>query len=266
MKHPEHNHRFDTTDRALGAPMSSPHSRMKRLALALSTACIPLAATAAASFPAAHHAPTAPSIWVVQNCSDHDPNSLRDIVQNPAYAQSGDIVDLTHLPTSCGLADSVITLDSEIAIAQDNLSLIGPARGQGSVTISGGGVSRVLNHAGAGTLDISDLRISQGYYQTVGAANGGCILSAGSVALKNARVTGCKTKSTMGRASGGAIAAHYDVGLDHSVVSGNQALAPSSGGYGYGGAIRAGNFHCKYSSISANSMIAGLAGAGAGGA
>ncbi len=196
----------------------------------------------------------------MQNCSDHDPGSLRDIVENPANAQSGDIVDLSHLPTSCGIVNSVVTLGAEITIDQDDLTLVGPASGQGSVTISGADASRVLRHAGAGTLALLDLGIAHGYYQSINSASGGCILSMGSVSLKNAVVTGCKAKSSMSAASGGGIAAHYAVALDHSSVSGNAAIAPTTGAYG--GGIRAGSFLSKYSSVSANSAISGVRGLG----
>jgi hypothetical protein len=67
----------------------------------------------------------------------------------------------------------------------------------------------------------------------------------------------------MSDAAGGGIAAHYEVALDHSVVSGNAAIAPTSGGYG--GGISAGSFQSKYSAVSANSVVSGFAGAGAGG-
>jgi hypothetical protein len=232
-----------------------------QIALALSAVFAPFLATA--STPAPHHPAATPQTWIVQNCSDHDPGSLRDIVENPANAQTGDTVDLSHLPTSCGIVNSVVTLGAEITIDQDDLTLVGPASGQGSVTISGADASRVIRHAGVGTLALLDLRIAHGYYQSVNPARGGCVLSLGSVSLTNTTVASCKAKSGMSDASGGGIAAHYEVALDHSTVSGNAAIALASGGYG--GGISAGSFQSKYSSVSTNSVICGSVGAGAGG-
>src|SRR5690348_10558293 len=84
------------------------------------------------------------TVWTVTNCSDSDEGSLRDIVQN--VAQSGDIVDLGQLPALCGTVDSTITLTSgEIVVPQTILSLVGPASGTGTVTLSGNHLSRVLD-------------------------------------------------------------------------------------------------------------------------
>ena len=87
------------------------------------------------------------------NCSDNATDSLRDIItnpNNPHHAQSGDTVDLSQLPMLCGMADSTITLTSgEIAITQRQPHLQGPGADKGSVTVSGGGASRVFKDSGS---------------------------------------------------------------------------------------------------------------------
>jgi hypothetical protein len=262
MTHLERNRRRTPTHPGpANATLARVHVPITQIALALSVIFAPVFATSAV--PAPRRPATTPQTWIVQNCSDHDPGSLRDIVENPANAQSGDIIDLSHLPTSCGIVNSVVTIGAEITIDQDDLTLVGPTQDQGSVTISAADASRVLRHAGAGTLALLDLGIAHGYCQSINAASGGCVLSMGSVLLKNAVVTACKAKSGMSAASGGGIAAHYAVALDHSSVSGNVAMAPTTGAYG--GGIRAGSFQSKYSSVSTNSAISGYAGLGAGG-
>jgi hypothetical protein len=204
------------------------------------------------------------------NCSDGAANSLRDIItnpNNPDYAQPGDTVDLSQLPTLCAMTHSTITLTSgEIAINQASLTLLGPSTKQGTVTISGGGLSRVIKKAGAGVLRIENLTIADGNYRSSATnASGGCIQSAGtgSVYLRSATVTRCTVSSDTADAFGGGISASNDVTLVLSSVSGNRALAPL--GWSTGAGIYAHKLFANYSSISGN--VAGSEGAavGAGG-
>jgi hypothetical protein len=213
-----------------------------------------LCLSAALAVPAAIHpalaAPNPP--WIVENCTDHDTNSLRDIVQNKA--QSGDIIDLSQVPTRCGAANSKITLTTgEIAIPQDTLTLQGPDRSEGTVTISGGGTLRVLDHQGSGTLFIQSLTISDGFYHLAGNAYGGCVKSSANVSLQSTVVSNCIASSDAGSARGGGIYAFKDVGLVSSTVSGNQTIVGSVGNSQGGGiSTRIGSFSAKYSSVSNN--------------
>lgn len=195
--------------------------------------------------------PDAAQTWTVMNCDDAGTDSLRDIIENPNKAQSGDTVDLSQLPTLCGAANSTITLASgEITIAQNDLTVRGP-NAEGPVTISGGGASRVFKHLGVGTLAIDALTIADGYYHAAGSASGGCIASAGSsVVLNRVKVTGCTALSDTAYARGGGIFALHAVTLVLSSVSGNDAIAPMK--RGFGGGIYADTLSAKYSSIAAN--------------
>jgi hypothetical protein len=134
--------------------------RTRTLALCLSAALV-----APASIRHATAAP--PTHWTVKNCSDGAPDSLRDIIENPLKAQSGDTVDLDELPTLCNMVDSTITLGSEITVNQKSLALQGPTNG--SVTISGAGLSRVFHHTGSGVFALNALTVSDGYYHPLAA-------------------------------------------------------------------------------------------------
>lgn len=213
-----------------------------------------------------HRSPLAPQTWVVQNCSDSSANSLRDIIESPGHAQSGDTVDLSQLPALCGVADSTITLlTGEIEIAQDALTLIGPMTDEGTVTISGGGASRVFNHTGAGGLSIEWLTVSNGAVHTASNAYGGCINGSGmnnTVYLYHSVVTNCHAISDNESARGGAIHAG-GVGLVVSEVSGSDATAPSK--RGYGGGIHANSLSANYATIRNNTAHAGAGGGSVGG-
>jgi hypothetical protein len=206
----------------------------------------------------------------VLNCTDSAPDSLRDIItnpNNPNHAQSGDTIDLSQLPVSCGMTESTITLSSgEIAITQLDLTIKGPGPGEGTVRISGGGASRVFRHAVAGTLSIHDLTIADGYYHAASKAYGGCIDAvSGSIYLLRTIVSGCVVLSDTESAKGGGMHSAGDVTLVLSRVSGNDALAPIQSGYG--GGVEGNSLVVKYSAISGN--VAGdgsVRGGSAGGA
>lgn len=190
-----------------------------------------------------------PQTWTVQNCDDSGPGSLRDILQ-PNNAQSGDTIDLSSLPTECGMVDSTISLTSgQIIVPQDTLTLKGPD--VGSVTISGGDASRIFLHQGVGLLKLYSLTIADGQYHVAANAYGGCIKSDGGVYLKNTHVTGCKATSDFGYASGGGILAPNEVTLISSSVSASESSAPQKVARG-GGIVTQGTFASLYSTISGN--------------
>jgi len=234
---------------------------------ALSDATLPRVAAEHRAVPARirpDHPATSPR--TVKNCTDHDADSLRDIVQN--QAQSGDTVDLSQLPILCGTTDSKITLTSgEIVVAKDDLMLLGPDSAKGIVTISGGGASRVFHHEGTGTLSLASLTVADGYYHIAGAfAYGGCIESNfGNIYLNRTVVTGCTALNDTGAVAGGGISASVgNVALVLSTVSQNQAKAPASWGIG-GGIYASGTLTAKYSTITSNAVHGGQGQGGYGG-
>lgn len=196
--------------------------------------------------------PQVQKTWSVQNCKDDGNGSLRDIIQNPANAQSGDIVDLSQLPALCNSKNSTITLSTgEIVINQHDLTIQGPSPDQGIVTISGGHASRVFRQiaggAHGGTLTLSDLSITAGYSPTTGMPplGGGCIYTDSSVYLSHVAVADCYSKSDV--IGGGAISAPFgEVSLFLSRVSDSKTN-------GDGGAIYSTHFFAKYSELSGNS-------------
>lgn len=257
------------------SPLSRFPSRIRTLAVCLSAAlATPLVALQAAASPGTAQVassrgaaiPKTPThalgqSWTVKNCDDSGTDSLRGIIENP-MTLSGDTVDLTELPVRCGMTDSVITLASEIAVAQDDLTLLGPT--EGTATISAAGISRVFHHTGTGTLSLNGLTVSDGYYH--GAANvyGGCIdSSSGNVFLSHVVVSGCAVLSDNGFANGGGVAADVgNVTLVASRISGNHAAVGAGnnhGGWG-GGVYSLGPTLAWYSSISGNTADKGFGG------
>jgi len=156
---------------------------------------------------------------VVQNCGDGGPGSgsLRDVV---ASASPGETIDLSQLPSNCGMADSTITLSSgEIVIAQTDLKLQGPSVGTVSIFPAQGSHSRVLDHTGSGVLVISDLRIARGEDSDAG----GCIASRGDVLLVRSDVGQCSVGGgAVGR--GGGIYAWGSIALLDSRIKYNNVI------------------------------------------
>lgn len=250
-------------------------SRIRTLALGLSAAlATPLVALQAAASPEAAKVASSGSAaipktpthalaqsWTVKNCDDSGTDSLRGIIENP-MTLSGDTVDLSELPVRCGMADSVITLASEIAVAQDDLTLLGPT--EGTATISAAGMSRVFHHTGAGTLSLNGLTVSDGYYHGAGNVYGGCIdSSGGNVFLSHVVVSACVLLSDSGFANGGGIAADVgNVTLVASKISGNHAAVGAANNHsGWGGGVYSiGPTFAWYSSISGNTADRGFGG------
>jgi hypothetical protein len=237
------------------------------LAAALASSAL-VAVTTKASAPAPHaqpigsaaaasglpRRPDVQTTWTVQNCDDSGANSLRDVIENPLNAKSGDIVDLSQLPLLCGMLDSMITLSNgEIAVQQNDLTLKGPSNG--TVTISGAHMSRVFHHTGSGTFALIALTIEDGYYHAISNAYGGCIYSQGSAFLSDVVLTQCEIKSDAGWAKGGGIAA-LSATLVASKVSENQADGAGPNGYG-GGVYSETSLVAKYSTINDNEAFNG---------
>jgi hypothetical protein len=168
-------------------------------------------------------------------------------------ANSGDTIDLSQLPTKCGMEHSTITLtNGEIVVNQHDLTLQGPDPGRGSITISPSNANptRVLSHAGSGLLTINALTVANGYLQTgANDALGGCIKSNGDITFQNSIAENCTAIGL--NASGGGIFAYGNLSIVASTVSGNTALANSSDGRG-GGVFAEKGLAVKYSTLSNN--------------
>jgi predicted outer membrane repeat protein len=243
------------------------HQRRRRLANALSVAlltisaldCIgasaePVGVTTAATSPV-RTTPDAPQNWPVQTCNDTTvPGSLRYIA---VHAISGDTIDFGQLPMLCGMVDSTITLTAgEIVLHQQEITLLGPPPGSGTVTLSGGGHSRVLRHQiyspYAGTVHIQDLRIANGYADAADSIGGGCVYSDANIEVNRSLVEGCTAHSSTGNAYGGGLhAPHGQVSIVSSKVSGNTVKTDSNGN-SMGGGTSSHILFAKYSEFIGN--------------
>lgn len=208
---------------------------------------------------------------MVGNCADSGTGSLRDGL---AKAQSGDTLDLRALDCN------KITLTGELATGLGNVTLLGP--GASLLTIDGNLNGRVLNHSGFGTLTLNGMTLSRGYYyQPDALSEGGCVISASTVALLNSKVTLCRALGSEQPAAGGGIFAERIIAagsqimgsavstpkgvlseggglfatylsMDESTVSDNQAIPA-----GHGGGIYAGIALISRSTISGNQAFIG---------
>lgn len=190
------------------------------------------------------------AVRVVQNCDDDGPGSLRATVQ---AAASGDRIDLTRL--SC----SRVTLASgAIAFALDDLEMIGP--GADRLALSGNEEFPVIQHAGAGTVQIGGLRIEKGNkYAATADAPGGCVYSQGNLVLDRVVVTRCEATANNGRrALGGGVFTAGDLVLLDSMVSGNDATGIGNASAAGGGVRVGGDLTMKYSVLDHNAATHAL--------
>ncbi|HEY2395002.1 MAG TPA: choice-of-anchor Q domain-containing protein [Rudaea sp.] len=232
--------------------MNTHRSRHLRLA--------PIAAGLAAIFACAS-APANAAIHNVLTCDDDGPGSLRAVVAALTPQQSGDTINLTGL--SCG---TISLSTGGIAIALDDLTLIGPGASQLTIERAAGmGKQRVFRHEGTGTLNLGYLTVSNGYYggPAVDQVNGGCIFSQGTVALDHARVSGC-TASAANLAFGGGVYAGA-ITLNRSTLSGNTAKVQAGAtSAARGGGAAASTIEATASSITGNSATGSFASDGGG--
>ena len=157
----------------------------------------------------------------VTNCNDSGAGSLRAMITGAA---SGDTIDLRSL--TC----SRIVLAGQIAIPQQDLTLLGP--GRFALTIDGNRADRVFAHGGTGRLLIDRVSIAYGNKEGFEYQRGGCIDSLGTVELRRSRVHHCRVwveDAIEGQADGGGIAA-MNVLLDRSSVFSNIAGQKGNGG------------------------------------
>ncbi len=179
--------------------------------------------------PSAAASPAQPATRAVTNCDNDGPGSLRSEV---AAAASGDTIDLSSLKCS------TITLTSgAIDVPVDDLAIAGP--GADVLAVDGNEAGRVVTHTGTGTLGLSGVTIRNGKVQTsvpYDLARGGCLLSAGTVALDDAAVESC-TAAGYDQAQGGCIDAGA-LSLVDSRLDGCTARIPETSDlYANGGAV-----------------------------
>jgi hypothetical protein len=180
----------------------------------------------------------------VTNCNDDGDGSLRNAVEN--IALSGDTVDMG------GLTCSTITLTSgAITTGVDDLTIVGPGTDMNGVTLLASHNSQIFVHLGHGTLALEYMTvINGGAYGSYGFnVNGGCVYSAGLVALHNTGVKYCVAESQgAASAAGGGVYAKLGVEAVSSTIAGNAAQ-----GHGLGGGIfTLGSLYANYSWFHSN--------------
>src|SRR4051812_4513631 len=183
---------------------SNAHRRLSPKPLA---ACLALALGIAVIAPPSHAAPAGG--FIVTNCDDDGPGSLRDIA---AQVGDGSDIDLTRL------ACSRITLSSgAIDFAVDSVALHGP--GADRLAIDGGAASRVIRHAGHGNLSMDRLTIRNGASHGSG---GGCIVAYGDVHLYKVTITDCRADTDIAQTiTSGGIYVQGNLYLGRSTLSNN---------------------------------------------
>jgi len=184
--------------------------------------------------------PTPNAFRTVSNCNDAGAGSFR---QAMVSALTGDIVDLRDLPCS-----KITLTTGAVTTSAQSLTIYGP--GTDHLEINGNANSSLIRHSGFGTMQIDNLRLTNGKYSTSASAVGGCIYSHGSVTLDHSIVSGCVVESSNGSAKGGAIFASNAVILQNSIVS--TGIADSDSGTGRGGGIYAGTLATQDSTIEGN--------------
>ena len=173
------------------------------------------------------------AVRVVANCNDSGAGSLRTAI---ATAASGDVIDLSRLTCT-----RIILTSGELVVPQGSLTMRG--RHRAAMMLDGNLDGRVIRHDGQGWLRIENLTVARGYFVGASTAEGGCVLSAGSVALDCARVHGCIVEPVpdgAGVSAGGGVAAVGNITVLHSAVHDNEAR-----NRGAGGGLRTGQGHIK---------------------
>lgn len=178
-------------------------------------------------------APDGTETWIIENCNDSGPGSLREVIDT--QAGSGDTIDLSQL--TC----SAITLETgAIRVSQEELFLVGPSAEQ--LAIDGKDQSPVFRHEGASSFLINALTVRNGRNEPAeGHVRGGCIASNGTVFLMNAAVRDCTARVDGDRnAMGGGVYAAAGVYLDNTSITGNRAISDGPAnlsGFGVGGGV-----------------------------
>lgn len=202
---------------------------------------LPLCASMAALFGLVPAPADAATTYSVTSCEDSGPGSLRAVV---AAAASGDTVDYSQLQCQ----QSVITLQSGIVVAQNDLTIVGNPE-----LVLLDKYDRVLNHTGSGILTVADMTIGGGSVEGTD-VRGGCIASAGKAVVYQSRIDNCYAHATSGFVYGGAVYGRNGATIKYSQISGSTAQADT--GYASGGAVGAGgSVVIRYSAVAGNHSI-----------
>lgn len=216
----------------------------------------PLAAAVFALLGLPAAAQASPVTHVVANCNDSGDGSLRDTI---AAAASGDTVDYS------GLSNCTISLTTgSIPVGQLDLHIEGNA----DVPIIGASNApgkRLILHTGTGTLSLSHVTMGYNVLETVALPYGGCIATAGSVAIYHSELSHCVVNANAPLALGGAVMAFGNVKLVDTKILSSQ-VNPAAGKFAYGGAVYArGQFESDGATLAGNSADAAVVGYAIGG-
>lgn len=187
--------------------------------------------------------------FVVKNCNDDGPDSLRAAVQAANTLGVDSAIEFDPNSMQC----STITLQTgSIDVTLDNLT-IGDTF---EVTIDGGYAfghsNRIFRHTGQGVLKLAHLVLTDASYSVAGnaIAEGGCVRSNGTVYLTASHFDACSARAENGRAAGGAIWGQSVKVMD-SVVANSVAtsLTQALGGGIY---VGLGTFAAQRSTVTSN--------------
>ncbi len=211
-----------------------PHVPARFIASALAVSCSTLLGSHGCAAASSALRPNGSILWIVENCNDAGPGSLRYAAQ---HANHGDGIDLSSL--SC----STISVTSG-AINLRDVELMGPGADQLTIEGTDNQFKRIFNHNGnGGTLTIHDVTIRGAKYQSNAGQGGGCLRSVGAnLDIRDAVFDTCIAFAPSGSnvsVRGGAIAAYgNDVHLARVTLSNNQAS--TAAGVALGGALYVG--------------------------
>ena len=152
------------------------------------------------------------STFTVTNANDSGPGSLR---QQILVAPAGSTIRFAN-----ALKGQTIVLSTGALSVNKNVDIEGPGASQ--LSVSGGGLSQVIDVAAGTTVTIAGLTITGGVDND---GIGGGIMNAGNLTLKNDSVTGNLASSgvAFSDAQGGGIYNTGNLILDHTAVTSNQA-------------------------------------------
>lgn len=168
--------------------------------------------------------------YVVTNCNDTGPGSLRLAVG----LANGNVGELNTIAFDLGQSCDTITLTSGYMDVSRNITIQGPV--SSTLTVSGNNVSQVFRVASMATLTISHLTITGG----LSAADGGAIHNRGTLVIANSIVKGSSAAY-----SGGGVFSEGTLTISNSRIRENTAE------YG-GGVVAAGPLTVAASRISDN--------------
>ena len=165
--------------------------------------------------------------FTVTNTNDSGPGSLRQAVLDANAAAGSDTIvfdpAVFNSPQTITLAAQLV---SNAVPETDTLTIVGP--GRDLLTISGNGVTRILQHQGSRTMSISGMTLTKG----LGSGNGGALNNSGTMT-----VTSVHFKENTATSEGGGIANGSGATLHVSdcVFTSNASTGTNINGNGGGG-------------------------------